>query len=62
MVDIPGTYISADMDNEEEVLIVLYNPLTELMALSAPQIYRKHTSLSPNKQPILYGKLLKALY
>ena len=59
---LPGAYLSVDTDNTDEVLMVLHDLLTELMALSAPQIYRKHVSLSSNRQPILYVKILKMLY
>ena len=37
VLDLPGTYLSADMDDEEEVLVVRHAPLTELMALTAPR-------------------------
>ena len=39
VVDLPNAYLSADMEHEEEVLVVLRGPLAELMALTAPQVY-----------------------
>ena len=37
-VDLPGTYLSADMDYTEEVIIVLRGPLANPMALTAPKV------------------------
>ena len=62
VVDLPGAYLSADMDDEEEVLMVLRGPLAELMALTAPQVYRKFVTVDANGRQILYVKLQKALY
>jgi hypothetical protein len=38
VVDIPGAYLSADMD--EEVIMLLRGRFTELMVKTAPNIYR----------------------
>jgi hypothetical protein len=60
VVDIPGAYLSADMD--EEVIMLLRRRLAELMLKTAPNIYRKYTTVDSNNQPVLYVKLKKALY
>jgi hypothetical protein len=60
VVDIPGAYLSADMD--EEVIMLLRGRLAELMVKTAPNIYRKYITMDAKNQPILYVKLQKALY
>jgi hypothetical protein len=62
VVDLPGAYLSADMDDEEEVLMVLRDNLAELMALAAPEVYRKHIAVTKDGRTVLYVKLCKALY
>ena len=62
VVEIPGAYLSADMDNEEEVLMVLRGDLANMMALATPEVYRKYVAATPDGKPILYVKLCKALY
>jgi hypothetical protein len=60
VVDIPGAYLSADMD--EEVIMLLRGMLAELMVKTAPNIYRKYITVDEKNQPVLYVKLQKALY
>jgi hypothetical protein len=60
IVDIPGSYLSADMD--EEVIMLLRGRLSELMVKTAPNIYRKYITVDSNNPPVLYVKLQKALY
>jgi hypothetical protein len=60
VVDIPGAYLSADMD--EEVIMLLRGRLVELMVKTAPNIYRKYMTVDANNQHILYVKLQKAMY
>jgi hypothetical protein len=60
VVDIPGAYLSSDMD--EEVIILLCGRLAELMVKTAPNIYRKYITVDEKNQPVLYVKLQKALY
>jgi hypothetical protein len=60
VVDIPGAYLSVDMD--EEGIMLLPGRLTELMVKPAPNIYRKYINVDANNQPVLYVKLQKALY
>jgi hypothetical protein len=61
-VDLPGAYLSADMNNEEEVFMVMRGDLAEMMALAAPEVYRKYVAVTPDGKKILYVKLCKALY
>jgi hypothetical protein len=60
IVDVPGAFLSADMD--EEVIMTIRGRLAELMVKAAPNIYRKYITLDAENQPILYVKLQKALY
>jgi hypothetical protein len=60
VVDVPGAFLSADMD--EYVIMTIKGRLAELMVKAAPNIYRKYITLDANNQPILYVKLQKALY
>jgi hypothetical protein len=59
-VDVPSALLSANMD--EEVIMLLRGKLAELMVKTVPNIYRKYITLDSNNQPVLYGKLQKALY
>jgi hypothetical protein len=47
VVDIQGAYLSADMD--EEVIMLLRGRLAELMAKTAPNIYRKYITVDAKK-------------
>ena len=58
IVDIPGTYLSADMD--EEVHLCLQGQIAEMMVRTAPEVYTKYVTLQ-NGKPILYVRLIKAL-
>jgi hypothetical protein len=60
IVDVPGAFHSADMD--EEVIMTIHGRLAELMVKAAPTIYMKYITIDANNQPILYVKLYKALY
>jgi nucleoside-triphosphatase THEP1 len=60
IVDVPGAFLSADMD--EEVIMTIRGRLAELMVKAAPNSYRKYITIDANNQPILYMKLHKALY
>jgi hypothetical protein len=58
--DVPGAFLSADMD--EEVIMTIRGCLVQLMVKAAPNIYRKYITIDVNNQPILYVKLQKVLY
>jgi hypothetical protein len=60
VVDVPGAFLAADMD--EYVLMTIKGRLAELMVKADPNIYRKYITLDAYNQPILYVKLQKALY
>jgi hypothetical protein len=60
VVDVPGSFLSADMD--EYVIMTIKGRLAELMVKAARNIYRKYITLDANNQPILYVKLQNALY
>jgi hypothetical protein len=55
IVDVPGAYLTADMD--EEVCMCLRGRLAELMVKIAPEIYRKYIYLGSENKPVLYVKL-----
>jgi hypothetical protein len=50
VVDVPGAFLSADMD--EYFLMTIKGQLAELMVKAAPNIYRKYITLDANNQPI----------
>jgi hypothetical protein len=60
IVDVPGAFLSAYMD--EEVIMTIRGRLAELMIKAAPNIYRKYITLDVNNQPILYLKLSGTSY
>ena len=62
VIDLPSAYLSADMDDEEEVLMVLHGPLAELIPLAAPQVYHKLVTVNNNRHQIMYIKIQKAVY
>ena len=59
IVDITGAYLSADMD--KEVHLCLRGRMAEMTVRTAPEVYAKYVTLK-NGKPILYVRLLKALY
>ena len=59
VVDMPGAYLSADMDNE--VHTVFRGTLAEMMVADDPELYRPFVSYKTGKA-VLYVRLLKALY
>jgi hypothetical protein len=60
VVDVPGAFLRADMD--EEVTMTLRGRLAELMVKTVPNIYRKYITLDSNNRPVVYVLLQKALY
>ena len=59
VVDIPGAYMSADMD--DEVNVVFRGMLAEMMVMSNPALYRPFVSYEIGKT-VLYVRLQKALH
>ena len=60
IVDVGVAFLHAD--NDEEILIKLRGKIIELLVQLEPTIYRKYVTTGPNGEPILYVRLLKALY
>ena len=59
VVDIPGAYLSADMD--DEVHMVFRGTLAEMVVMANPALYRPFVSYETGKT-VLYVQLQKALY
>ena len=57
--DIPGSYLSVDMD--DELHVVFRGTLSEMMVVSNPALYWPFVSYETGK-PVLYVWLQKALY
>ena len=62
VVDLHGAYLSANMNNDKEVCMVLRGPLANLMALTTPKVYRKLSTIHILGRKLLHVKLQKALY
>jgi hypothetical protein len=60
IVDVPGAFLTDDM--YEEVLMCLRGKIAEIMVKTAPELYRKYVYIGPDNKPVLYVKLMKALY
>ena len=59
VVDIPGSYLSADMD--DDVHVVFRGTLAEMILMANPELNRPFVSYEIGK-PVLYVRLQKALY
>ena len=59
VVDIPGAYFSADMD--DKVHIVFRSTLAEMVVVADPALYRPFVSYETGN-PVLYVRLQKAIY
>ena len=59
VVDIPGAYLSAEMD--DEVHMVFRGTTAYIMVMADPALYRPFVSYETGK-PFLYVRLQKALY
>ncbi|KAL7545710.1 hypothetical protein ACHAWF_009061 [Thalassiosira exigua] len=62
VVDLPGAYLSVSLDETDTVDMVLRGTMAELMALTAPQVYRKYVAVDGRGQKVLYVRLQRALY
>ena len=58
IVDIGTAFIHAD--NDEEVLMKLRGKIVELLVQLEPTMYGKYVTVGPNREPILYVRLLEA--
>ena len=59
-MDVETAFLHADSD--EEVLMKLRGKILELLVQLEPTMYQKDATTGPNGEPILYVRLLKALY
>ena len=59
LLDIPGAYLSADMD--DEVHMVFRGTLAEMMVMADLALYQPFVSYETGK-PVLYVRLQKSLY
>ena len=59
-IDIPNAFLWTD--NDGEVLMKLCGQMVELLVALDPNLYRKYIVFGKNGEPVLYVKLLKALY
>ena len=60
IVDVGTAFLHAD--NDEEILMKLRGKIVELLVQLEPTMYRKYVTVGSNGEPILYVRLLKALY
>ena len=60
IVDVGTAFLHAD--NDEEILMKLRGKIVELLVQLEPTMYRKYITVGSNREPILYVRLLKALY
>ena len=60
VVNIPGAYVSADMD--EEVFVIFCVIMAELMVASNPTLYCKYISYRKKVEALMYVRVQKALY
>ena len=59
-MDIPTAFIHAK--NDGHIIVLLRGKMVELLVKLQPQLYRKYVTTRKNGEPMLYDKLLKALY
>ena len=59
VVDIPGEYLSADMD--DDVLMIFCGTMAELMVAYNPTLYRKYISYGNMVEALLYMRVQMAL-
>ena len=60
VVDIPGAYLHADMD--ELVIVRFEGKMAEMLVLIDPKIYKPYVQVDRSGKKVLYAKLRKALY
>ena len=59
-LDIPTAFLYAD--NDEHIIMLLKGKVVKLLVQLQPELYRKYIITSKNGEPMLYVKLLEALY
>ena len=58
--DLPNAHLH--VDNNEQTLMLLKGKIAELMVQIDPELYPKYVITSPRGEPMLYVRILKALY
>ena len=60
VVDIPGAYMHADVD--EHIIVRFDRNMAEMLELIEPKIYKPYIQVDSTGKKVLYAKLKKALY
>ena len=60
VVDIPGAYMHADID--EHIIVRLDQTMAKVLEIIDPKIYKTYMKIDSNGEEVLYAKLKKALY
>ena len=61
VIDLPGAFQHAKLEDEDEVMIVMEGCLAEMMVMTEPKVYRKYVTINSRGQPVFDVKLQKAL-
>ena len=62
MANINDGHAFLHTENDDNILMKLRGKIVELLVQLEPTMYRKYVTTGPNGEPILYVRLLKALY
>ena len=62
VIDLPGTNLGICMEGKKAVIMALCRKLTELMVLTALNIYCKYVMVDKKGDNVLYVKMANALY
>ena len=54
MVNLPGAYLSTNLDSDEKAIMVLHGCLLELMALANKTVYRPYIITNTYENMVLY--------
>ena len=61
-IDLPSAFLHADLEGEDQVLMVMEGRLAELMAIIKPKMYHMIVAKESNGKKMLHVKLQKDLY
>ena len=63
IINIPNVFVQIRIEDDNDIAIMcLRGKLAELMAATAPEIYRKHVTINRNGETVLYVRALNAIY
>ena len=62
VIDLPGVFLHAKLEDEDEVIMVVEECLAGLMVIIESKVNRKYVTINSRGRPVLYIKLQKALY